>query len=258
MKQNGTHMTVRHTLSFHFTTWHYTIKYNFTSLIFNFLTLFLKICGLQGKVPAPLQVDGSRVLWSYFVQFHEIQHGGHATEGEVDAVIFNLVASTVPKWKTFKLLRWTQNLYQSAREHYWSFCNHGNHTPFSCDRWYLCNNGSYSWTQRLTTVTTVGNTTRESKVCSSQWLNNATDTVLLDNARKVGELVLSWTYSFTSRSVKLGYRAGRSVSLQSSTFFIFTTTSAVKWRGSAAVASTQVEEKIYSQQTRRTAAIKRI
>jgi hypothetical protein len=30
---------------------------------------------------------------------------------------FNLVALTIPKWWTFKLLRWTQNLRQSTWDH---------------------------------------------------------------------------------------------------------------------------------------------
>jgi hypothetical protein len=38
------------------------------------------------------------------VDFYEIQQGSHAVEGGVDAIIFNPVASTIPKWRTFKLL----------------------------------------------------------------------------------------------------------------------------------------------------------
>jgi hypothetical protein len=30
---------------------------------------------------------------------------------------FNIVASTIPKWRTFKLLRWMQNLNQSTCDH---------------------------------------------------------------------------------------------------------------------------------------------
>jgi hypothetical protein len=36
------------------------------------------------------------------VELHVIQH---ATEGDLGAIIFNLVASTVSKWRTFKLLK---------------------------------------------------------------------------------------------------------------------------------------------------------
>jgi hypothetical protein len=51
------------------------------------------------------------------VYFYEIQYGGHAIEGDLEAVIFNQVPSTIPKWRTFKLLRWMQNLNQSTWEH---------------------------------------------------------------------------------------------------------------------------------------------
>jgi hypothetical protein len=46
------------------------------------------------------------------VDFRQIQQVGHwhTTEGGHDAVLFNLVASTIPKWWTLKLLRWMQNL----------------------------------------------------------------------------------------------------------------------------------------------------
>jgi hypothetical protein len=30
---------------------------------------------------------------------------------------FNVVAATIPKWRTFKLLRWMRNLYHSTQEH---------------------------------------------------------------------------------------------------------------------------------------------
>jgi hypothetical protein len=51
------------------------------------------------------------------VDFYEIQYGGHAIEGDLDAVLFNPVSSTIPKWRTFKLLRWMQNLHQSTWDH---------------------------------------------------------------------------------------------------------------------------------------------
>jgi hypothetical protein len=40
-----------------------------------------------------------------FVDYDEIRCGGHAIEGDLDAIIFNAVAATIPKWKTFKLLK---------------------------------------------------------------------------------------------------------------------------------------------------------
>jgi hypothetical protein len=38
-------------------------------------------------------------------------------EGDLDAVLFNPVPSTFPKWRTFKRLRWMQNLHQSTWDH---------------------------------------------------------------------------------------------------------------------------------------------
>jgi hypothetical protein len=35
------------------------------------------------------------------VDFYEIQYRGHAIEGDLDAVLFNPVASTIPKWRAF-------------------------------------------------------------------------------------------------------------------------------------------------------------
>jgi hypothetical protein len=37
------------------------------------------------------------------VDSYEIQKGGHAIEGDIDATIFNKVAVTIPQWLTFKL-----------------------------------------------------------------------------------------------------------------------------------------------------------
>jgi hypothetical protein len=33
---------------------------------------------------------------------------GDAIEDDLDATFFNLIASAIPKWRTFKLLRWVQ------------------------------------------------------------------------------------------------------------------------------------------------------
>jgi hypothetical protein len=44
----------------------------------------------------------------------------HAIEGDLDAVHFNPVPSTIPKWWTFKLLRWIQNL-QPVNVGLWNF-----------------------------------------------------------------------------------------------------------------------------------------
>jgi hypothetical protein len=51
------------------------------------------------------------------VDFYEIQQGGHAIEGNLETVLYNPVSSTIPKWRTFKLLWWMQNLHQSTWGH---------------------------------------------------------------------------------------------------------------------------------------------
>jgi hypothetical protein len=51
------------------------------------------------------------------VDFCEIQWGGHAIEGDLDAVLFDPVPSTIPKWRTFKRPRWMQKLHQSTWDH---------------------------------------------------------------------------------------------------------------------------------------------
>jgi hypothetical protein len=40
------------------------------------------------------------------VDFREIWKAGAAIQGDLDVKLFNLVASAIPKWLTFKLLRW--------------------------------------------------------------------------------------------------------------------------------------------------------
>jgi hypothetical protein len=47
------------------------------------------------------------------VDVSKIQRGGHYIEVDLNAIICNLVALTIPKWRTFELLRWMQNLHQS-------------------------------------------------------------------------------------------------------------------------------------------------
>jgi hypothetical protein len=37
-------------------------------------------------------------------------YGDDDIEGDVDSMQFNAVASTIPKWRTFKLQRWVQLL----------------------------------------------------------------------------------------------------------------------------------------------------
>jgi hypothetical protein len=44
------------------------------------------------------------------VDFNEILYGGDDIEDYLDSILFNVVALTIPKWLTFKLLRWVQIL----------------------------------------------------------------------------------------------------------------------------------------------------
>jgi hypothetical protein len=49
--------------------------------------------------------------------FYVILYGSHAIQGDLNAIIFNPVASTIPKWQPLKFLTWMQNLHQSTHEH---------------------------------------------------------------------------------------------------------------------------------------------
>jgi hypothetical protein len=40
------------------------------------------------------------------VYLDEILYGGGGVEDDIDSIVLNLVAPTIPKWRTFKLLRW--------------------------------------------------------------------------------------------------------------------------------------------------------
>jgi hypothetical protein len=40
----------------------------------------------------------------------EILYGDDDIEGDLDSILLNPVASTITKWRTFKLLRWAQLL----------------------------------------------------------------------------------------------------------------------------------------------------
>jgi hypothetical protein len=46
------------------------------------------------------------------VDLDEILYGGDDIEDDFDSILFNAVASTIPKWRAFKLLRWVQLLNQ--------------------------------------------------------------------------------------------------------------------------------------------------
>jgi hypothetical protein len=50
-------------------------------------------------------------------RFYEIQNGVHDIEDDLNAKIVNPVTLTIPKWRTFKLLTWMQNVHQPTWDH---------------------------------------------------------------------------------------------------------------------------------------------
>jgi hypothetical protein len=44
------------------------------------------------------------------VDLDEILYGGDDIEEDLDSILFNAVASTISRWREFKLLRWVQLL----------------------------------------------------------------------------------------------------------------------------------------------------
>jgi hypothetical protein len=56
-------------------------------------------------------------LLNKLIYVHEIQYWGRAVDGDLDAII-NPVASTIPNWRTFKILRRMQKFGQSS----WGHC----------------------------------------------------------------------------------------------------------------------------------------
>jgi hypothetical protein len=44
------------------------------------------------------------------VDLDEIFQGGEDIEDDLHSILFNAVASTIPKWRSFKLLKWVQLL----------------------------------------------------------------------------------------------------------------------------------------------------
>jgi hypothetical protein len=45
-----------------------------------------------------------------FVNLDEIMYGGDDVVDDIDSIRLNLLASTTPIWRTFKILRWVQLL----------------------------------------------------------------------------------------------------------------------------------------------------
>jgi hypothetical protein len=48
------------------------------------------------------------------VDLDEILYGDDGLEGDLDSILLNAVASTIPKWRMFKRLRWVQLLNRSV------------------------------------------------------------------------------------------------------------------------------------------------
>jgi hypothetical protein len=46
-----------------------------------------------------------------------MHYGGHVIKGDIDAIHFNPVPSSISKWRAFKLLRWIQNFHQLTWDH---------------------------------------------------------------------------------------------------------------------------------------------
>jgi hypothetical protein len=44
------------------------------------------------------------------VDLNKHLYGDDDVEDDIDSILLNLLASTIPKWLTFKLLRWVQRL----------------------------------------------------------------------------------------------------------------------------------------------------
>jgi hypothetical protein len=97
---------------------------NILVLLFSLLSFLKEKCGLM-RSPHYLCVCLSPLstfeIVGIFYEIHEGGHalegnldakGGRALEGDLDAMVFNAVAATIPKWQTFKLLRWFQNFHQ--------------------------------------------------------------------------------------------------------------------------------------------------
>jgi hypothetical protein len=45
-------------------------------------------------------------LLNWLVDLDEILYGGDDVEDDIVSILLNLVTTTIPKWRMFKLLRW--------------------------------------------------------------------------------------------------------------------------------------------------------
>jgi hypothetical protein len=84
-------------------------------LDFNVVFFLKEKAGLRNHLPLCGSVVVSHhQLLNQLIDFYDIRQGGHFIECDPEAVIPSPVATTIQKWRTIKLLRWIQNLHQSA------------------------------------------------------------------------------------------------------------------------------------------------
>jgi hypothetical protein len=89
----------------------------FSFLFYN--VLFFSLLSLKGNVRLMTSTSLSVCVFPLLNQLHfyEIRYGGHAIENDLDDILPNPAPSAIPKWRTFKLMRWMQNLQQSMWDH---------------------------------------------------------------------------------------------------------------------------------------------
>jgi hypothetical protein len=61
-----------------------------------------------------LSVCPTPITLNELVHFQEIQHAGHVIECDLNAILFNPVLSTIPKYRTLKLASHIKNLNHST------------------------------------------------------------------------------------------------------------------------------------------------
>jgi hypothetical protein len=65
----------------------------------------LKVTSITPKWLTFILLRGVQLL-NQLVDLDEILYGCDDVEGDLDAILFNPLASTIPKWWALKLLRW--------------------------------------------------------------------------------------------------------------------------------------------------------
>jgi hypothetical protein len=73
--------------------------------------LILSIVSLFSECLCVCPPPPSYERWNQLVAFYEIKYGDHAIENDLQAILSNLVISTISKWQMFKFLRWLNKLH---------------------------------------------------------------------------------------------------------------------------------------------------